>query len=155
MTGKGSFPYNQRVATINKTKKGLSIRGSRITERIKREHPYRWLWEPLESEPTFLLRPMFGGRAAYLDGKLVLYFSAKKDPWRGVLVCTERVHHSSLLAEYPDLVPHPVLPKWLYLPEHTERFEYTAALLTARAKHRDPRLGVISPPKKHRTGNGK
>lgn len=48
-----------------------------------RIHPYAWLWEPLAADPTFLLRPMFGTRAAYLDGRLVLCFAARGQPWRG------------------------------------------------------------------------
>ncbi|MFA5057837.1 MAG: hypothetical protein WC485_06960, partial [Opitutaceae bacterium] len=90
------------------------------TGRTRKVHPYQWLWEPLEEEPTFLLRPMFGGKSVYLDGKLMLYFTAKEEPWRGVLACTDRAHHASLRAEFPALAPHPVLPKWLYLPESAD-----------------------------------
>jgi hypothetical protein len=118
--------------------------------KTRRVHPYQWLWEPLESDPTFLLRPMFGGKAAYLDGRLTLYFSAKKEPWRGVLVCTDRVHHASLLADHPELAPHSILPKWLYLPESADRFESVAERLVLLAKHRDPRLGVSPQPKKRK-----
>ncbi len=85
---------------------------------------------------------MFGGKSVYLDGKLMLYFSAKKEPWLGVLVCTDRSHHASLLAEFPELTPHPVLPKWLYLSESHETFERAAQRLVALARRRDPRLGV-------------
>ena len=85
--------------------------------RTRRVHPYQWLWEPLEDDPTFVLRSMFSGKATYFGGKLMLYFTAGEEPWRGVLVCTDRVHHVSLLAEFPELAPHPILPKWLYLPE--------------------------------------
>lgn len=112
--------------------------------RVSRVHPYQWLWEPLQDDPTFDLRPMFGGRAVYLDGKLMLYFSAKAEPWRGVLVCTDRIHHAALTAQVPALAPHPVLPKWLYLPEAAESFERLAALLVTLARRRDPRLGVVS-----------
>ena len=45
--------------------------------KARRVHPYQWLWEPLEEDPTFLLRPMFGGKGAYLDGKLMLYFHSR------------------------------------------------------------------------------
>ena len=120
------------------------------TGRTKRVHPYQWLWELLEEESTFLLRPMFGGKSVYLDGRLVLYFTAKKEPWRGVLVCTERSQHASLLAEFPALSPHPILPKWLYLPEAADRFESTAERLVALAKRRDPRLGVEPQAKRRR-----
>jgi len=115
-----------------------------------RVHPYQWLWEPLETDPTFLVRPMFSGRAVYLDGRLMLYFTAKQEPWRGVLVCTERAHHAALLAEFPELSPHPILPKWLYLPESADRFESVAERLVTLARRRDLRLGVSPPPKKRK-----
>ena len=94
--------------------------------RARRIHPYAWLWEPLEPEPSFVLRSMFGTKAAYLDGKLVLCFSAGEEPWHGVLVATDRERHAPLLAEFPALGPHPVLPKWLYLPDSSDAFEHCA-----------------------------
>ena len=115
--------------------------------KTRKVHPHEWLWEPLEADPTFLLRPMFGGKAAYLDGKLMLYFTAKEEPWRGLLVCTDRDHHASLMAEFPVLSRHPILPKWLYLPESSDDFEVAAERLVALARRRDPRIGVISRPK--------
>ena len=80
----------------------------------------------------------------------MLYFRAKDEPWRGVLVCTERVHHGALCAQFPALSLHPVLPKWLYLPETADGFERIAENLVTAAKRRDPRLGVTPQPKKHR-----
>lgn len=109
-------------------------------------HPYAWLWEPLEQEPTFVLRAMFGTKAAYVAGRLVLCFSARKEPWRGVLVCTEREHHASLVAEFPALAPHPILPKWLYLPDESSRFESTAERLVGLVRQRDPRIGIEPKP---------
>lgn len=120
------------------------------TGKTRRVHPYEWLWEPLEDDPTFVLRPMFSGKAAYLDGKLMLYFTAREEPWQGVLVCTFREHQASLRAEFPALVPHPILPKWLYLSESADRFEATAERLVALARRRDPRLGVSPQPRKRR-----
>ena len=58
--------------------------------------------------------------------------------------------HEALIAEFPDLSPHPVLPKWLYLAESADRFEPVAERLVALAKRRDPRLGVSSRPKKRK-----
>ena len=113
-------------------------------------HRHAWLWEPLESDATFVLRSMFGTKAAYLDGKLMLCFCARKDPWHGVLVCTDRTRHPALLLEFPALVPHPILPKWLYLPETNERFEALAARLVALARRRDERLGVLPQRKRPR-----
>lgn len=110
--------------------------------RVKRPHRLAWLWEPLEADPTFVLRSMFGAKAVYLDGRLVLCFCAGQEPWRGVLVCTSREHHPALQAEFPALTPHPILPKWLYLPETDDAFERLGAALVGRARRRDPRLGV-------------
>ena len=116
--------------------------------KARRVHPYQWLWESLENEPTFVLRSMFGAMAAYLDGRLMLCFCASEEPWRGVLACTDRERQPALLAELPELTPHAILPKWLYLPETANAFERIAAQLVILARRRDPRLGVSPRPKK-------
>lgn len=113
----------------------------------RRPHRYAWLWEPLETDATFVLRSMFGAKAAYLDGKLMLCFCAGEEPWRGVLVCTGHEHHATLQTEYPALSPHPILPKWLYLPESADAFESVATKLVTLARRRDPRLGVTPKPR--------
>lgn len=118
--------------------------------RVKPVHPYAWLWEPLELDPRCVLRAMFGTKAAYVDSRLVLCFAAKAEPWRGVLVCTERQHHALLIAQFPALKPHPILAKWLYLPESAAAFETTAQRLVALAGARDPRLGVESAKRRKR-----
>jgi hypothetical protein len=114
-------------------------------------HPLQWLWEPLESDPTFLLRSMFGAKAVYLDGRLVLCFCHGKEPWRGLLVCTERENHASLLAELPTLAPHPILPKWLYLPLSLTEFDRVATRLVQLSRQRDRRIGIIPPVRKKKT----
>jgi hypothetical protein len=117
---------------------------------MKRVHPYAWLWEPLEGDPTFVLNAMFGTKVVYLDGKLVLCFAASEEPWRGVLVCTEKEFHGELVAEFPSLSAHPVLPKWLYLPESADVFETVAQRLVELARNRDPRLGVLPKTKRQK-----
>lgn len=121
------------------------------TVRARPVHPYQWLWEPLENDPGFSLRAMFGAKAAYLDDRLVLCFCARHEPWQGLLVCTERTHHPALQSEFPALIPHPILPKWLYLPEAAAGFEATAPRLVQLARRRDPRMGIMPPPRKRRT----
>ncbi|HEY8965220.1 MAG TPA: hypothetical protein VIM58_02180, partial [Candidatus Methylacidiphilales bacterium] len=118
-------------------------------------HPYSWLWEPFEAEPTFFLRPMFGARGAYLDGKLTLVFIARAEPWQGLLVCTAREHHPALMAAFPFLSPHEVLAKWLYLPEAAENFENAAEELVRAVLFRDPRIGVAPLPKKKKSARKK
>jgi hypothetical protein len=110
--------------------------------RARSVHRYAWLWEPLEPDASFVLGAMFGTKVVYIDGRLTLCFSARKEPWRGVLVCTERGHHASLQREFPELSPHPVLPKWLYLAESQDAFERVAERLVALVRERDPRIGV-------------
>ncbi len=115
-------------------------------------HRYAWLWEPLADEPTFVLRSMFGAKAVYLRGQIVLCFCAGEDePWRGVLVCTDRDRHPALLADFPALTPHAILPKWLYLPESNPRFESIATALVTLARRRDPRLGVTPKPRRKKS----
>lgn len=118
--------------------------------RAKPVHRHQWLWEPLESEPAFVLRTMFGAKAVYLDGKLMCCFCAGEEPWRGMLVSTDRTRHAALQAEFPELTPHPILPKWLYLPETADRFERIATRLVSLARQRDPRIGIVPSPKKRR-----
>ena len=61
------------------------------------------------------------------------------------------VDHASLLAEFPELSPHPVLPKWLYLPETANSFERTTARLVSLAGRRDTRLGVTPQARKKKS----
>jgi hypothetical protein len=116
----------------------------------KKVHPYAWLWEPLEADATFVLSAMFGTKVVYLDGRLVLCFASREEPWRGVLVGTEREHHASLIAQFPSLKPHPILPKWLYLADSEDDFERVAEQLVAVASRRDPRIGVLPKTKRKR-----
>lgn len=114
-------------------------------------HPLAWVIEPLEPEPSLAVRPMFGGKAVYLHARFVLFLTAKVEPWRGVLVPTVREHHASLQADRASLSPHPILGKWLYLPETAATFERDAGWLVARIRARDPRIGIEPGSKSPRT----
>ncbi len=116
----------------------------------KIEHPFQWLAEPLLAEPTFVLKAWFGGRTIMLHGLHMLFLTAQGEPWQGVLVCTFHEHQPSLLAEFPALTQHPVLKKWLYLPERAETFERDARRLVQLVRTRDPRLGIPPSAKKKR-----
>jgi hypothetical protein len=116
----------------------------------KPANPYAWLWEPLEDDPTFVLRTMFGSPAVYLHGKMMLCFCMRSEQWRGMLVCTAREDHASLMADIPELKPHEILNKWLYLPISHGHFETIAEKVVRMAQYRDPRIGVVPAPKKKR-----
>ena len=120
----------------------------RELDQVRPVHPLQWLWEPLESDQTFVLRSMFGAKAVYLDGKLMLCFCHGEEPWHGVLICTDRSHHASLIADFPTLCPHAILPKWLYLSARAADFDSTGPRLALLARQRDARLGVAPRPKK-------
>jgi hypothetical protein len=118
--------------------------------KARKDHPLEWLTESVAAEPTFVFKAWFGGRSIMLRGKHQLFLTTQGEPWQGVLVCTFHEHQASLLAEFPALRKHPVLGKWLYLPETAETFERDAVALVRLAKRGDPRLGVGPSPRKKR-----
>lgn len=120
---------------------------SRPVPKVKSVHRHAWLWEPLLEDPTTVVRSMFGTKALYVHGRLTLCFAIGEEPWRGVLVCTDHPHHPFLVAEHRALIPHPLLPKWLYLPEADPAFETVAQRLVRQVRHRDPRIGVEPKPR--------
>lgn len=62
-------------------------------------------------------------------------------------MCTSHERHATLIAEMPALRPHPVLGKWLYVPQDDPVFETVAEKLTALVLARDPRVGVEPKPR--------
>lgn len=119
-------------------------------QRSARLNSLLWILDPLQSDPTYTHRKMFGCDAAYLDETLYLVVADRDEPWNGVMVCTSHERHAALTSELPSLLPHPVLPKWLYLPQTDENFEAIAIKLAALALARDPRMGVAPKPKSRR-----
>src|SRR5436853_5958293 len=107
-------------------------------------HRYGGLVEELVDEPSLLVATMFGFVTCYVHGRCMLALADKRPPWRGLLVPTEREHHSALRTLLPELVVHPVLGKWLYLRDAVETFEEAARQLVALARADDPRIGVES-----------
>lgn len=120
----------------------------------KPEHPLQWLAEPLMDEPSLVLKSWFGGRTIMLHGRHHLVLMTQGEPWQGVLVCTSHEHHASLEDDLPSLIQHPVLGKWLYLPEQVDSFERDARQLVQLVLAGDPRLG-IEPTKRKKPRAGK
>ncbi|OVZ55555.1 hypothetical protein CDO44_25535 [Pigmentiphaga sp. NML080357] len=109
-----------------------------------------WIFEPLERDAGYSSKRMFGCIAAYLDDLLCLVVADRGDPWNGLLVCTSKDRHAMLVEESPALRPHPVLGKWLYVPQDDGDFETVAARMAELALRRDPRLGVAPQPRARR-----
>jgi len=114
-------------------------------------NPYDWLVEPLTADASYIERFMFGCRASYFRGRMVLVAArGGAEPWNGFLVPTDRSHHESLIAALPALGSHPVLGKWLYLPESHDLFEQTARTLVHMIATDDMRVGIEPQLKKRR-----
>jgi len=115
------------------------------TQKIRRPNRHLWLLEPLIELPGCEVRMMFGAQSCYFNGLLVLVLADKQEPWRGVLVPAERENHAAITRDFPLLAPHPVLPKWLYLPESAPSFERDAQAIVERIRRLDPLFGVVPP----------
>jgi hypothetical protein len=59
----------------------------------------------------------------------------------------EREHQEKALKRFPFLIPHPILPKWLYLPINTEGFDELASDVIAQAIKPNSFWGSIPKPK--------
>ena len=108
---------------------------------------HEWIFEPFAAHRTFFTKRMFGGLAMYLHERqmLVLVEPTKSGRWKwhGVLVCTDREHHASIRAEFPALVPHRVLGKWLFIDSTHDDFESTMEAVANRIARNDARFGII------------
>ncbi len=116
---------------------------------MARTNRHEWMAEPLLKDPGAETRTMFGCRSVYLRGKLVLVMADSEEPWRGILFPVERAQQAAVITDWPELSPHSILGKWLYLPESSDQFENTAREIIDRICDGDPRFGVV-PAKKQR-----
>lgn len=114
-----------------------------LRRRVQRTHPLQWVVDPLVEAPSYIEKPMFGCIGCYLYGRLVLVLAARgREPWDGLLIPTDKKHHKPLRRDHKGLVIHPVLKKWLYLPESNQEFEETARALVESILANDLRMGV-------------
>jgi hypothetical protein len=108
---------------------------------------HEWILDAFAEHPTFFIKGMFGGLAAYLfERQMLLLVEPTKSGrwnWHGVLVCTDYEHHASIQAEFPALMPHEVLRKWLFIDSTHEDFESTMEAVAKHAASNDPRFGIL------------
>lgn len=120
-----------------------SLKADLLRTKARRSHPFQWVVEPLAEEPSYIEKAMFGCRGCYLYGRLVLVLAARRrEPWNGLLVPTEKKHHKSLRLDHKSLITHPILKKWLYLPESNDEFEESVKAMVDAILANDPRMGV-------------
>lgn len=120
-----------------------------------------WVEEALPAD--FSRKHMFGGYAYYYESRLILVIfespgektykgrRADFDLWDGCLFPAEREHHEAIKKLFPMLVNHPVLGKWLYLPQQTEDFEEVATRVIRQLLRRADLFGVYPKSKKPKT----
>jgi hypothetical protein len=106
-----------------------------------------WIFDAFAGRPTFFTKRMFGGLAAYLHERqmLVLVEPTKTGRWKwhGVLVCTGHEHQPSIRADFPALMPHAILQKWLYIDSAHADFEATMEGVAKRMAKNDRRFGIV------------
>jgi len=113
-----------------------------------------WIVQDFEDHLSFFTKRMFGGLAVYLFGRqmMVLVEPTQTGRWRwhGVLICTDHVHHPSIIGEFPQLAAHDVLKKWLYIDSGHRDFEPTMARVARAIARDDQRFGIHPRPRKER-----
>jgi len=111
-----------------------------------------WIFQLFSSHPSFFTKRMFGGLAAYLFGRqMMLLVEPTKSgrwKWHGVLVCTDYAHQPAIIEEFPQLAPHEILRKWLYIDSRHEDFESTMERVAEAMARNDRRFGIQPQPKK-------
>src|SRR6476660_7728459 len=113
-----------------------------------------WILDAFDAHPTFFTKRMFGGLAAYLFERqmLVLVEPTKTGRWKwhGVLICTEHAHQPAIITAFPQLKPHDILKKWLYIDSRHEDFEVTMERVAEVIALDDPRFGIDPHSKRER-----
>ena len=108
---------------------------------------HEWILDVFAEHSTFFTKSMSGGLAAYLfERQMLLLVESTKSGrwnWQGVLVCTHYQHHASIQAEFPALMPHAVLRKWLFIDSTHEDFESAMEAVAKQVASNDPRFGIL------------
>jgi hypothetical protein len=106
----------------------------------------QWILDILDHRPGFYSKRMFGGLAAYLHDRQMLVLveptQTGRWKWHGVLVCTDHARQPAILAEFPQLAPHDVLKKWLYIDSRHEEFEPVMERIAQSMARNDLRFGI-------------
>jgi hypothetical protein len=109
----------------------------------------QWILDILDHRPGFRSKRMFGGLAAYLHDRQMLVLveptQTGRWKWHGALVCTDQARQPAIIAEFPQLAPHDVLKKWLYIDSRHDAFESVMERIAQAMARDDPRFGIDVP----------
>ena len=110
-----------------------------------------WILDAFADHSTFFTKRMFGGLAAYLFGRQMLVLveptRTGRWQWHGVLICTEHAHQPSIIQAFPQLAPHDILKKWLYIDSRHQDFEPTMERIAEAIARDDQRFGIHPRPR--------
>lgn len=108
---------------------------------------HEWIFEEFAGHRTFFTKRMFGALAAYVFERQMLLLveptASGRWKWHGVLVCTGHEHHASIQQQFPALLPHHVLRKWLFIESSDQDFESTMEGVAKLVARNDPRFGIV------------
>jgi hypothetical protein len=122
--------------------------------KTKKIFHFSWAYESFEDHESFYTKRMFGGLAVYLHGKMVMVLmestgkkeyrgkTYKFELWNGILYPTEFDLQESIQKEFPDLIQHPILKKWLYLKSKLKNFDEIAESCSQKVRKNDKRFGI-------------
>ena len=118
-----------------------------------------WILEFFDGAPSLFTKRMFGGLAIYLFGRMMIVLveptKTGRWQWHGVLVCTDHAKQPAIISEFPELAPHDILKKWLFLDSRHENFEPALERLAAAIARDDRRFGIVPGPGKGRRQSGR
>jgi len=116
-----------------------------------------WIFEAFEDHPSFLTKRMFGGLAVYLFGRMMMILveptKTGRWKWHGVLICTEHANQPAIIEEFPQMAPHTLLKKWLYIDSRHEAFEATMERVAKAIARNDERFGIRPQTAKKKMGS--
>ena len=114
-----------------------------------------WILQVFEDHSTFLTKRMFGGLAVYLfDRQMMVLVEPTRTgrwKWHGVLLCSDHARQPAIIEAFPQLVPHDILKKWLYIDSRHEDFEATMERVARAIARNDQRFGIHPHPGKKRS----
>lgn len=116
-----------------------------------------WIFRVFEDHPSFFTKRMFSGLAVYMFGRMMMVLvepsRSGRWNWHGVLICTEYAQQAAIINEFPQLAPHDILKKWLYIDSRHEDFEPTMESVAKAMALDDQRFGIRPHPRKEKVGS--
>ena len=115
-----------------------------------------WIFQVFEDHPSFFTKKDVRWTGRLPVGRqminLVEPTRTGRWKWHGVLICTEHAHQPAIIEEFPQLAPHDILKKWLYIDSRHEDFEPTMERVAKAIARDDQRFGIHPHPRKEKGG---